>query len=689
MSTQIQNYIAARKKTIAVLLSVASIASSGTWLATRKIKRLIREFDRKQAELYKSGHNEAKDPRVSQHAPQQHVQGPVATEAAPSRRRKVAVDATFLVRLIRLIQVIVPGPFSREAFQLFMLTVALVARTFLTLKIAEITGGNARMLVSRNQRGFVLGVLRLALFAVPASMVNSALKYFTNLLQLNFRQRLSRDLHEKYLNGMAFYRASSMGSDIDNIDQRITQDTDKFATAFSTVYGTTFKPVLDIVLLSAKLAAVVGVTGPFTMYLYYAISAFILRLIMPSFPRLTAEQQRLEGDYRYVHSRAINYAEEIAFFAGQKKERQVMDVSFDRLYRHMRNIFTKQAWLGVIDSWLVKYGATMIGYAVVAGPVFGSIGQGKTQGNLDTSKITGDYVRNSHILINLARAIGQLIVLYKNITQLAGYTARVSELREVLTHYTTSAVTSALDDDTVIGDGPTAKRLIGEQIAFHDVAVVSPDGVLLLDNLTFEVAPGTNLLISGPNGSGKSSVFRIMSGLWPLKRGTVTRPPVSTMFYIPQKPYLTIGTLRDQISYPDIKVYTAAEKAELDPKLNALMEQVELSYLVKREGWDKENDWNEVLSMGEQQRIAMARLFYHCPKFAILDECTSQLSLDIEAFLYQRCKELNITVITVAHRKSVWKYHDRVLKFDGMGHYEFRPLSDHELRESEDASRIK
>jgi ABC-type uncharacterized transport system fused permease/ATPase subunit len=95
------------------------------------------------------------------------------------------------------------------------------------------------------------------------------------------------------------------------------------------------------------------------------------------------------------------------------------------------------------------------------------------------------------------------------------------------------------------------------------------------------------------------------------------------------------------------------------------------------------------VSLTVLQRIAMARLFYHCPKFAILDECTSQLSLDIEAFLYQRCKELNITVITVAHRKSVWKYHDRVLKFDGMGHYEFRPLSDHELRESEDASRIK
>lgn len=119
-------------------IKVASIAGSGTWLATRKIKRLIREFDRKQAELYKSTHHEANDPRVTNthHAPQQ-AQATKA-DAAP-RRRKVAVDATFLVRLIRLIQVIVPGPFSREAFQLAMLTVALVARTFLTLKIAEIS----------------------------------------------------------------------------------------------------------------------------------------------------------------------------------------------------------------------------------------------------------------------------------------------------------------------------------------------------------------------------------------------------------------------------------------------------------------------------------------------------------------------------------------------------------------------
>ena len=102
-----------------------------------------------------------------------------------------------------------------------------------------------------------------------------------------------------------------------------------------------------------------------------------------------------------------------------------------------------------------------------------------------------------------------------------------------------------------------------------------------------------------------------------------------------------------------------------------------------RDGWEKEQDWAETLSMGEQQRIAMARLFYHAPKYAILDECTSQLSVDIEAFLYARCNELNITLITVAHRKSLWKYHSHILIFDGLGKWSFRELESQEMVEDD------
>jgi ATP-binding cassette subfamily D (ALD) protein 3 len=681
--SQLQKHLLTKQR-IATAIVLGGSLVGGSVVVIRALIRFIRLIEKQQQEL----ENRASDPKV---------------------RKKIAVDIVFFGRLLRLLRVLIPSPFCREVIQLFLLTVALLCRTSLTLKVAEITGRNAKELVSRNREGFIKGVIRLALFAVPASVVNSSLKYLTALLQLNFRKRLSRDLHNHYLNGMAFYKVSNLGTKIDNIDQRITQDVEKFAGAISTVYGTTFTPVLDIILLSGKLALLTGLKGPLMMYLYYVISGLLLRLIMPPFPKLISEQQKLEGDYRYVHSRLINYAEEVAFYGAQKKEKQTMDSAFERLYKHSSNIFKKQAWLGVIDSWLVKYGATMIGYAVVAGPVFGSIAIRKRHGEaVNTSQITGDYVRNSHILINLAKAIGQLIVLYKSITQLAGYTARVSELREVLLQYSKETppkrivngmriFVNSCDDQKDEGDiddvetrhaddAPNTRRIESDYIAFKDVSIVSPDGVTLVESLSFEVHPGQNLLISGPNGCGKSSVFRILSGLWPLHKGVVVRPPVSSMFYIPQRPYMTIGTLRDQVLYPHHTKYgssTFSKKHPItDEQLNELMRQVELSYLVAREGWDKENDWNEVLSQGEQQRIAMARLFYHSPKYAILDECTSQLSLDIEAFLYQRCKELGITLITVAHRKSVWKYHDLILKFDGKGNYEFRPLSPKEIEEA-------
>lgn len=591
-----------------------------------------------------------------------------------------------------------------------ILTALLWARTVLTLRIADLTGRNAEALVSRNSSKFVRGVVTLAILAVPASIVNSGIKYVSTLLQLNMRQRLSRHLHDLYLNGMTFYRASNgMGSlKIDNIDQRITQDTEKFSNALASLYGTIFKPVLDIILLTSRLAKVVGLGGPLIMYLYYFLSSLVLRAIMPPFAKLTAEQQKLEGDFRYAHSRLINYSEEIAFFAGNKREKSYLNTAFDRLYSHSKGIFTKQAYLGVFDSWLVKYGATMIGYAVVAVPVFGSVGArayGANAGATDESRssITRDYVRNSHILINLARAIGQVILLYKNFTQLAGYTARVAELREVLIRciraqrsesggptINTKLSASSSDASRAVmerleegshADGHSRYE-IADHIEFEGVKIVSPDQVTLLTDLTFRVVPGMNLLIVGPNGSGKSSLFRVLSGLWPLHEGHVIRPAPNDMFYIPQRPYLTAGTLRQQLLYPHSEVQMAA-RGITDAKLAELMDQVELKYLLTREGWEKEQDWAETLSMGEQQRIAMARLFYHAPKYAILDECTSQLSLDIEAFLYNHCNELNITLITVAHRKSLWKYHSHILIFDGLGKWSFRELEPQEMVEDD------
>lgn len=189
--------------------------------------------------------------------------------------------------------------------------------------------------------------------------------------------------------------------------------------------------------------------------------------------------------------------------------------------------------------------------------------------------------------------------------------------------------------------------------------------------MNFEIKPGMHLMITGPNGCGKSSLFRIMGNLWPVTAGILHKPSLESIFYIPQRPYLPNGTLRDQLIYPHTYEQMIA-KGGSDEKLLELLAEVRLAYLVDREGgFDKVNDWNDVLSGGEKQRMAMGRLIYHKPTYAILDECTSAVSMDVEGHLYTYMKAQGITLITVSHRDTLWKYHEYLLKFMGDQQYSF------------------
>jgi len=154
----------------------------------------------------------------------------------------------------------------------------------------------------------------------------------------------------------------------------------------------------------------------------------------------------------------------------------------------------------------------------------------------------------------------------------------------------------------------------------------------------------------------------------------VRKPPFEDIFYIPQRPYLSRGTLRQQIIYPD-NVREMRDKGITDHDLLRILSVVEIESIVDRPGgWDAEQEWTGVLSGGLQQRVAMARLFYHAPKYAILDECTSSVTLEIEKVMYDEAKRLGITLMTVSHRRSLWKYHENILQFDGQGNYIFTKL---------------
>eukprot|EP01052_Picozoa_sp_SAG31_P016798 SAG31_NODE_1126_length_9767_cov_5.580058_7_plen_526_part_00 len=202
------------------------------------------------------------------------------------------------------------------------------------------------------------------------------------------------------------------------------------------------------------------------------------------------------------------------------------------------------------------------------------------------------------------------------------------------------------------------------RISFENVDIVTPKNVKLVNNLSFSVELGGSLLLTGHNGAGKSSIFRCLGGLWTVPTGTITKPGTAAsglhqeVFYLPQKPYQVLGTLVDQITYPE----TATDKSISSSDLAAILETFQLGYLLERDDvLTKEINWEEELSLGEKQRLAMARLMYQKPKFAILDECTSAVSTLMETTLYDIVEELNITYITISHRLTLRERHDQVL----------------------------
>lgn len=290
-----------------------------------------------------------------------------------------------------------------------------------------------------------------------------------------------------------------------------------------------------------------------------------------------------------------------------------------------------------------------------------------------------DFVTNRRMLLSSSDAFGRLMFSYKEISELAGFTSRVSSLLEVMDdlvagRFEKKLVSSASTEDNAAVLSGRGEVMESDSIEFTDVPIVSPNGDVLIRKLSFTVHPGDHLLIVGPNGCGKSSLFRILGGLWPVYGGSVKKPPFQDIFYIPQRPYLSRGTLRQQVIYPD-GVREMRAKGVTDADLYDVLSVVEIASVVDRPGgWDAEEEWRDVLSGGLQQRIAMARLFYHRPKFAILDECTSSVTLEIEKVMYETAKKLGITLMTVSHRRSLWKYHKKILQFDGQGSYIFTGL---------------
>lgn len=274
------------------------------------------------------------------------------------------------------------------------------------------------------------------------------------------------------------------------------------------------------------------------IYGWYFLSGVFIKLVSPPFGKLTAIEQRIEGEYRAKHTDLLNHSEEIAFYNGSDWEKKRIDEKFYELINHVKYVLYRKFMMGIVDSMLAKYGAVMVGYTIVGLPVFGPGREAylKSIGN-DPTKITKDYVRNSSLLINLAKAIGRIVVSYKDVQNLAGYTALIHEMDEVLRDLKRGKFmrTQVTANETQGGDVKTESKMLdmyqgsdrlvkSENIRFEDVPIISPNGDILIEKMSFEIKPGMHLMISGPNGCGKSSLFRIMGQLWPVTGGKLHKP---------------------------------------------------------------------------------------------------------------------------------------------------------------------
>ena len=471
--------------------------------------------------------------------------------------------------------------------------------------------------------------------------------YLQQTLILNWRRWLTTRFIDIWLQNKTYYNLQMFGKDTDNPDQRISEDvrqfvemTLSFGIGILKAFCTFASFVVILYNLSGSLSfTFMGKTWTINGYmlwaslLYSVIGTYITHLVGRKLVKINFIQQKYEADFRFSMIRLRESAESVAFYRGEAQEGSVFKQRFKMLLDNFWKLVNKQKQLVFLNS----------GYSQIA-IIFPFV---VAMNRYLTKEVTlGGLMQVASAFGRVQDSLSYFVDMYSSIAQWQAVVMRLTyfgrHMHEV---------------------SQQAERFHVERFAAADVVEVSnmqinlPDGKPLLENITFTLQPGHNVLIKGVSGSGKSTLLRAISGIWPFVDGKIFLPERDKLMFIPQKPYLPLGTLRAALNYPGNKPID-------DTELIYLMDLCQIGYL--KDKLDLEADWSHVLSVGEQQRLAFVRAHIQQPQWLFLDEATSALDEDTEATMYSLLQERlqQTTVVSVGHRSTLNKYHELVLRLN-------------------------
>ena len=503
-------------------------------------------------------------------------------------------------------------------------------------------------LIAQNSESSYRNLWIYAICFIIALPIRSSQFFFTAKLGILWREWLSKSLVTNYMTDRAYYRINpndEQATDTDNPDQRISDDTRYFTVQTLDFTLNIFDSILTL-LLNILILWSISTELTFALFAYALIFSTILIISARKLVPLHFNQLRYEADFRYGLVHVRDNAESIAFYRGEKQEQEETERRLGIVVKNFNLLIIWETIIKVIQRSSV-YGANFIPYLVLIGPIL--------SGEMDYGSFT-----QANIAFSLVES-SVFFIIY-NIEFLARFSASIGRLAGFQTNI-----------EAAIQESHTAQQAIpsGDRLMVRHATLATPQtNRVLIEDLNLSVGDNEHLLVVGPSGCGKTSLLRMVSGLWSPREGTVESPRPDELLFIPQKPYMTLGTLREQLCYPqppDPALFS-------DDHLRSVLELVNLGVLVQRyPDFNVKQDWPRLLSLGEQQRLAFARLLLNSPRYVVLDEATSAVDVKTERHLYNLLAERNIAFISVGHRPTLTAFHDNVLELDGSGAWRLLP----------------